>query len=93
MTFTSGRTKYAHGGIIGIDPALIVSEGYDGPFFRPAYEWETPEEYEEGGSALTPEERVELADFMIARWEAFKAEANHAPTPLDATYKNPPYKP
>lgn len=66
VTFSSGREWYANGGTIGLkrweaefdgDIGFAVSEGWDGGL--PAED-------------LTPPERAELADFMIAEWTAFK---------------------
>lgn len=70
VIFSTGKTVYAHMGIIGIRPSLRVTEGYDGGF--PAWQdgWGSGE-----GSALTPGERQELADFMIALWSEFRAAA------------------
>lgn len=75
VKFTTGRTRYANGGIIGLGPDLTVSNGYDGGFFQPRHDWQSQEEYEEIGEALTPEEQIELADYMIAKWAAFKTRA------------------
>lgn len=57
---SSGRRFYANRGILGIgDDAepLQVSEGYDGGVGG-------PDDFSES-------ERREIADFMIARWQAF----------------------
>jgi hypothetical protein len=62
----SGRTFNANCGIIGIDPDGDISEGYDGGIDVRA----DPEKWT--GSDLSQEERIELADYMIRRWEAFK---------------------
>jgi hypothetical protein len=58
----SGREFYAYNGIVGIgangDPAdLWVWEGYDGDVST--YDWSV-------------EERRELADLMLARWQAYR---------------------
>ena len=55
-------------GIIGLSPEGDVSNGYDGGFFsREMEEWdECPD--------LTPEECVELAEYMIKRWQEFGAK-------------------
>ncbi len=58
----SGRTFYANNNIIGIDDELNTSQGYDDGL----------EGFGEEES-LTNEERCELADHMIQRWEAYKA--------------------
>ncbi len=67
VTFSSGRTRYANRGIIGLSPDLTVSEGYDGGFQTEPYEWDEPDE-----SDLAKEDRIELADYMIAQWQRFK---------------------
>ncbi len=64
IIFSTGTRKYANDGIIGIDDDLEVTEGYDGGFY-----W-----YEHNRTnALTKEEHLELADFMIDRWSKFKS--------------------
>ena len=55
--FTTGRKETANCHIIGIGPDLEVSDGYDGGGF----------DY-----SLTREEKIELADYMIALWQKFK---------------------
>ena len=67
VTFSSGRTRYANNGIIGLCPDLTVSEGYDGGFPIESYEWNKPDEND-----LTKEDCIELADFMIAQWQKFR---------------------
>jgi hypothetical protein len=58
----SGREFYANNGIIGMAPSAdYVSEGYDGGIGK--------------AGDFTAEERAELADYMIARWQAFKEHA------------------
>lgn len=54
----SGRDVYANRGIIGINPDLETSEGYDG-----GLPWDEP---------LTKAERIELADYMIALWTRYR---------------------
>jgi hypothetical protein len=61
ITFSSGLVIRANVGIIGLSPSLNVFEGYDGVLGD--------------DRGWTPEEAVELADHMIARWRAFKAMA------------------
>lgn len=63
VIFSSGRTRYANLGIIGLDDGDDVTEGYDGGFWQPD-EWRDEK--------LMPEDLAELADFMIARWQAWK---------------------
>jgi hypothetical protein len=67
VTFLSGRTRSANRGIIGLSPDLTVSEGYDGGFQIEPCEWDEPDEDD-----LTKEDRIELADYMIAQWQKFK---------------------
>jgi hypothetical protein len=58
VTFEStGLEASAHRGIIGISPDLRIFEGYDTAFLL--------------GDDLKPEERRELAEFMIERWRRF----------------------
>jgi len=54
----SGATRTAYGRVIGIDPSLGVSEGYDGGLGMP--------------SDFTDAERAELAEYMIGLWQRFK---------------------
>jgi hypothetical protein len=56
----SGREFYANNNIIGLGPNLEVSEGHDGGVV--CDDW-------------IPQERAELADYMIALWMAFKVKA------------------
>lgn len=66
ITLSTGTEVDANRGIVGIDAALDTYGGYDE---RIEYEVTEP-----GGRAdLTPAERVELADLMIARWQAYRA--------------------
>ncbi len=53
---STGRKEYANCGIVGIDDNLEPSEGYDGGF--------------EHGN-WSPEEKKELAEYMILRWKRF----------------------
>lgn len=69
VIFSTGKRKTANHGIIGLGPDNQVSGGYDDGFFNPADEdawYKKPE--------LTPVECVELADFMILRWQEFRAK-------------------
>ena len=58
----SGRTMYAHLGIVGIGPDGSASQGYDGDLGSDGWNDER---------ALSPLERRELAEIMIARWQKF----------------------
>lgn len=71
LTFNSGKTLDICGGIIGIDSSGNVFEGYDGTLYRP----DAVDSVGNDEAAMSPEERVELAEFMILRWAAFIARA------------------
>lgn len=58
LRFGSGRVIRANAGVIGIDHTGRAYEGYDSLL-------------DECYTMLLPEERKELARFMIARWSAF----------------------
>ena len=70
VIFASGRRAFARGTIIGL-PATgrltydAVFGGYD-DFFHPT---EDDEAYEDW---LSPAEKTELAEHMIARWQAYR---------------------
>jgi hypothetical protein len=72
--FDSGRAGRANRGIIGIAPDLEVTDGYDGGFETtpPRHSWAFDDD---DNLQFTPAERAELADYMIARWTAFKNKA------------------
>lgn len=61
--FSSGRTAYCNAGIIGIDPDLELSEGYDGGFSIDPY----------NTGPITPDERREMAEYMIDLWRRYAA--------------------
>lgn len=61
LVLASGRTLYAHAGIIGIADNGAFSGGYD-------------QMLDDDDDPLTSEERVELGDYMIALWTRFKEE-------------------
>lgn len=66
LELSSGR-MLADASTVGISDELKLDDAY-GDWLR----------IEDGGIAhekLTPAERAELADFMIARWQAFKEVA------------------
>ena len=67
VIFSTGRRKNANLGIIGLGPDNQVTGGYDEGFFNPADIWYKKPD-------LTPGECVELADFMIRRWQEFRAK-------------------
>lgn len=65
---STGRKFYANCGIIGISPKNDdVSEGYDGDVYVDWFE-----------NPWTIAEKVELAEFMIDRWEKWATEACQA---------------
>lgn len=72
LKLKTGREVYANRGLIGINAELEVAEGYDGVPDGANFpqEWDD-EDYQ----YWSVEERVELADIMIARWQAFKGKA------------------
>lgn len=68
IVFSSGKRVYCHNGVFGLSPEEgdgddTVSYGGDGGLDvgKAAYH------------DLSPAEAVELADAMIARWQAFRA--------------------
>lgn len=69
VVFKSWRRLYANRGIIGISPPpdLEISEGYDSTLQTPA-----DEGWDENAEKLSAAECVELADMMLARWQAFR---------------------
>lgn len=62
VRFASGREEYAHHGIFGLTKKLELTEGYDS-FVQ----------YYEDNDELTADEKVDLAEFMIARWREWAA--------------------
>lgn len=69
VIFSSGRRRDANCGIIGLSPDLHVTGGYDQGFYTPLQEGMPPGDQ---SNALTPSERIELADYMIEQWQRFK---------------------
>ena len=68
MKLSSGRNIDANSGVIGINEDGEVFSGYDERVLgidRP--EWAGDDE-----APFSAAERAELADLMIARWQAFK---------------------
>ncbi len=63
VIFDSGKKLDANGGIIGLNQRLEAYGGYD-------------QDLDWGGSdeLLTPDERMELAEYMIALWRRYAAE-------------------
>lgn len=65
MKLSTGKEIYANNGILGINPdADYISEGYDGGVCGVV-----TGEYDED---LTADEKIEIANIAIKRWEAFK---------------------
>jgi len=71
VVFATGTIKYANKGIIGLSPDMHVYDGYDGDFHWPREDWMEDEDFD----GLSYEEQIDLADYMIAAWKKFKAEA------------------
>jgi len=74
LFFRSGRSRYAHNGIIGISPSKsenCIYYGEDGLFYT-----EESEQELFGENALSKEDLIELAEFMINRWKAFIEKNN-----------------
>lgn len=67
LILTSGKKLYANCLIVGIDPELNVSGGYDQGGLDRLYNYDA-HEYEKIGK----EDRVELANHMIALWTKYK---------------------
>ena len=68
LIFSKRRSFYANGGIVGLDPDLEITYGYDRGF-RPIQDdaGSPVDEY-----TMTKAEAVELADYMIEQWKAFR---------------------
>lgn len=62
LVFTSGRTAYAHRGVVGLTADLAASHGWDGGIWP----------YGNDEQNLTKEDLLELADYMVERWMAFR---------------------
>jgi len=57
LKFSTGRELYANHGIIGINSALGIFEGYDDDVYDDVW---------------LKEEKIELADYMISLWSKYK---------------------
>jgi hypothetical protein len=67
VVFSNGKEMYAYAGIVSILNNEELVYGYDGTFgYLPGY-WD-----EEVRDLLTPEECVEIADYMINQWKEFR---------------------
>ena len=69
VTFSTGKTRYANRGIIGLGPDMEVSQGYDGIF----YSGEDEELYRDSADLLSNTDLIELADYMIEQWKTFRS--------------------
>jgi hypothetical protein len=63
IRLSTGREVYANNGIFGLGPDLVVTSGYD--------DERVVDDHDGPWSA---DEKLELADMMIKRWERFKQE-------------------
>ncbi len=75
LVFSSGKKLFGtNGGIIGINEDSAVFGGYDN-YLYPS--WGQYDEFqhmdeEERAEQLTGDDRRELAEYMIARWQRFR---------------------
>lgn len=67
IVFTSGRSVYATGQIVGIDSDLYLTEGFDGQITDHFYNWNGDIQ------RVTADDMRELADIMIDRWTRYRA--------------------
>ena len=67
LILSTGRKLYASWGVFGISPDLIARHGFDG-------------DVDTADDKLTPEERKELADYVIDLWQKYQ-NADTAPSP------------
>lgn len=65
VIFSTGRRLSTQRGVVGISPSLEVFQGHSGALVP-------SEPFLDDGDALTDQERIELAEHMIDRWQAFK---------------------
>ena len=72
LIFSTGKRVYANCGIVGMGPHLSVHEGSDGGICNADG---ALSDWHQGVAVLTPAERIELADHMIERWQAFRQRA------------------
>lgn len=61
ILFENSKECYAHRGIIGLSDKLETYEGYDGEF--PLWR------------ALNKEEKIDLSNMMLDRWNDYKSKA------------------
>ncbi len=76
VTFSTGKKVDVNCGIIGLSPDLDVSAGYDNGWFNadPFY-WDDDKANPQSSRYLTPDEQIELADYMVQQWLRFKERA------------------
>lgn len=72
LELPSGKIVSANCGIIGIGPNLNLSGGYDDGIPCVSNSWH--DEKDPFSETLSKAEVVDLADIMIARWQAFRAK-------------------
>lgn len=65
LIFSIGWYISAQRGVIGISPSLEVFHGHGGALIP-------SEPFLDDNDSLTNQECIELADFMIEQWQAFK---------------------
>lgn len=65
LIFSTGRRLSAQRGVMGISPSLEVFQGHGGVLVP-------SEPFLDDNDALTDLERIELADFMVGQWQAFR---------------------
>ena len=80
LIFNTGRTVRANCGVIGLGYDGNVYDGYDGHLWlrgddKGAWWWKVGDE---GLGPLTPEELIELGEFMVSRWQKFLSIAQTA---------------
>lgn len=70
MILSTGTRVYANNDIIGIGPETDdIFEGFDGVVCRLVHD---EDRYEAVECSLTNEEKIEIANIAIKRWESFK---------------------
>ena len=70
-TLSTGREFNANLGLISVDDNGTLYEGYDASLDVNGHS--DPQPDDPASQPWTREERIELADFMIERWQAFRA--------------------
>ncbi len=64
--FSSGRRARAYNNVIGLTPGFRLTYGFDGVFMP---QWQDSDEED---PEFTPQEKAEIADYMISLWREFK---------------------